>query len=114
MQRPDLTARSLLRFRSLLALASLVLVLAVVTGIRIHLLSLPLERDEGEYAYAGQLLLQDIAPYKEMYSMKWPGTFAVYAVTMGLFGQSIAAIHSGLLLTVLPSVGILFFIGRNM
>ena len=97
-----------------MALASLVLVLAVVTGIRIRLLSLPLERDEGEYAYAGQLLLQDIAPYKEMYSMKWPGTFAVYAVTMGFFGQSIVAIHSGLLLTVLPSVGILFFIGRNM
>ena len=32
--------------------ASLLVILAVVTAIRIRLLDLPLERDEGEYAYA--------------------------------------------------------------
>src|SRR5438094_8167399 len=34
--------------------------LIVVLAARIRLLGLPLERDEGEYAYSGQLLLQEI------------------------------------------------------
>jgi len=32
-------------------------VLSVRIGIRIRLLGIPLERDEGKYAYAGQLML---------------------------------------------------------
>ncbi len=44
------------------ALATIVFTLVV--AIRIRLLGIPLERDEGEYAYAGQLILQGIPPYK--------------------------------------------------
>jgi hypothetical protein len=42
------------------ALAAPVLGLTIAS--RIRLLGIPLERDEGEYAYAGQLMLQGIAP----------------------------------------------------
>ena len=49
-----------------------VIVLGLVIVIRIRLLGIPLERDEGEYAYAGQLLLQGIPPYKLAYNMKFP------------------------------------------
>jgi len=52
-----------------------IIVLGLVLAIRIRLLGIPLERDEGEYAYAGQLTLQGIPPYKLAYSMKFPGTF---------------------------------------
>ncbi len=38
--------------------------LVAVACARIRLLGLPLERDEGEYAYAGQLILQVIPPYE--------------------------------------------------
>ena len=41
-----------------------VIVSGLVIAIRIRLLGIPLERDEGEYAYAGQLILQGIPPYK--------------------------------------------------
>ena len=68
-------------------------IFSLTTVIRIRLLGIPLERDEGEYAYAGQLLLQGIPPYKLAYSMKFPGTSVAYAITMFLFGQSISAIH---------------------
>ena len=47
-------------------------VLAVLVA-RVRLAGLPLERDEGEYAYGGQLLLLGVAPYKLAYSMKLPG-----------------------------------------
>ena len=53
------------------ALATIVFTLVV--AIRIRLLGIPLERDEGEYAYAGQLILQGIPPYKLAYNMKFPG-----------------------------------------
>ncbi|HEV2390913.1 MAG TPA: glycosyltransferase family 39 protein [Verrucomicrobiae bacterium] len=92
----------------------LLVVLALVVFVRIRLLHTPLERDEGEYAYAGQLLLEGIPPYQDLYSMKWPGTFAAYAGIMGLFGQSIAAIHLGLLLTNLATAALLFFLARRI
>ena len=69
------------------ALAAPVLGLTIAS--RIRLLGIPLDRDEGEYAYAGQLTLQGIAPYKLAYNMKFPGTYAAYAVMMSIFGQTI-------------------------
>ena len=57
--------------------------------IRVRLLEMPLERDEGEYAYAGQLLLQGIPPYELAYNMKLPGTYFAYAAGMAVFGQTI-------------------------
>ena len=47
---------------------------ALVALVRMRLVDLPLERDEGEYAYAGQLLLQGVPPYELAYNMKFPGT----------------------------------------
>ena len=89
-------------------------VLVLVVTIRIRLLGIPLERDEGEYAYAGQLLLQGIPPYKLAYSMKFPGTYAAYAITMFLFGQTITAIHLGLLLVNTATSALIFFIGKRL
>ncbi len=88
--------------------------LVAVTCARIRLLGLPLERDEGEYAYTGQLLLQGIPPYKLAYSMKFPGTAASYALLMSIFGDTTAGIHLGLILINLVTVGLIFFLGRYL
>ncbi len=90
------------------------IVLALVIAIRIRLLGIPLERDEGEYAYAGQLILQGIPPYKFAYNMKFPGTYAAYALIMSIFGQSIDAIHLGLLLINVATMALIFLIGRRL
>src|SRR5215831_16081957 len=74
------------------------LTILLVVIVRVRLREMPLERDEGEYAYAGQLLLQGVPPYKEAYNMKLPGTYLAYALIMALFGQSTSAIHVGLAL----------------
>src|SRR6266540_3084302 len=86
----------------------------VVIAIRIRLLEIALERDEGEYAYAGQLMLQGIPPYQLAYNMKFPGTYAAYAVMMAIFGQTIAGIHLGLLLVNLATITLIFFLGRRL
>src|SRR6184192_1544327 len=90
------------------------IVLGIVIAIRIRLLAIPLERDEGEYAYAGQLMLQGIPPYKLAYNMKFPGTYAAYALIMALFGQTIVGIHLGLLLINAATILLIFLLGRRL
>jgi hypothetical protein len=94
----------------------LVALLAIVTVIliRLRLLGIPLERDEGEYAYGGQLILEGIAPYRFAYSMKFPGTSAAYGLIMSFFGQTVAGIHFGLLLLNLATVVLIFFVGKRL
>lgn len=82
--------------------------------LRFRLRDMPLERDEGEYAYQGQLMLQGIAPYKLAYNMKLPGTYAAYALTMAIFGESPAGIHLGLVLVNAANMILVFLIGKRL
>jgi Dolichyl-phosphate-mannose-protein mannosyltransferase len=91
-----------------------IIVFGLVIAIRIRLLGIPLERDEGEYAYAGQLILQGIPPYELAYNMKFPGTYAAYAVIMSMFGQTITGIRLGLLLINAATAVLIFFLGRKL
>src|SRR5437899_8442727 len=91
-----------------------VAVFGITLAVRIRLLSMPLERDEGEYAYAGQLMLQGISPYKLAYNMKFPGTYTAYALIMSIFGQTIIGIHIGLLLVNGATIGLIFLLGRRL
>jgi len=91
-----------------------VIIFSIVLAIRIRLLGIPLERDEGEYAYTGQLMLQGIPPYKLAYNMKFPGTYAAYAMIMSIFGQTILGIHLGLLLVNAVTVALIFLLGRRL
>jgi hypothetical protein len=82
--------------------------------VRIRLLNMPLERDEGEYAYAGQLMLQGVPPYVLAYNMKLPGTYAAYSLIMALFGQSPVGIHIGLLLVNAGTAILLFLLVQRL
>ncbi len=90
------------------------IVFGVVIAIRIRLLGIPLERDEGEYAYAGQLILQGVPPYTLAYNMKFPGTYAAYAAIISIFGQTITGIHLGLLLVNAATIILVFLLGRQL
>jgi len=67
-------------------------------ALRAPYLSLPLERDEGEYAYIAQRMIEGEIPYLDAFDQKPPAVFVVYRVAFGLFGQSIEAIHAMLYL----------------
>ena len=90
------------------------LVVAAAAAVRIRLLGIPLERDEGEYAYAGQLLLQGIPPYQLAFNMKFPGTYAAYAAIMALFGQTIAGIHLGFLLVNATTIVLVYLLDKRL
>jgi hypothetical protein len=91
-----------------------IIVFGLSIAIRIRLLGVPLERDEGEYAYAGQLILQGVPPYTLAYNMKFPGTYAAYGAIMSIFGQTITGIHLGLLLVNAATIVLIFLLGRQL
>jgi 4-amino-4-deoxy-L-arabinose transferase-like glycosyltransferase len=82
-------------------------------AIRLRLAEVPLERDEGEYAYAGQLILQGVPPYSLAYNMKFPGTYYAYALVMAIFGQSAWAVHAGLALINSATIVLVFLLARR-
>jgi len=91
------------------------LLIMIFTGlVRYRLLEVPMERDEGEYAYAGQLMLQGIPPYQEVYNMKLPGIYAIYAGIMAVFGQTHQGIHIGLLLANQATLLFVFLLARRL
>lgn len=92
----------------------LLLVLGFNFAIRWHLRNQPLERDEGEYAYAGQLLLQGIPPYQLAWNMKFPGTYYAYAALMAVFGQTPEGVHAGIILVTSLSIVLIFLIARQL
>ena len=98
---------------SYVAYALLTLILLLTCAIRIHLRNIPLERDEGEYAYAGQLMLQGMPPYKLAYNMKLPGTYAAYALIMAVFGQTTEGIRFGVLVVNLATIFFVFLLARR-
>jgi hypothetical protein len=96
------------------SIACLICVIAIIGFIRIHLADFPLERDEGEYAYAGQLIMQGIDPYGYCYSMKLPGTAAAYALLMAVFGQTAVGVHLGLLVMNAASILLLYLLAARL
>lgn len=92
----------------------LAVAIGLIVLIRIRLLAIPLERDEGEYAYAGQLMLQGIPPYRLAYNMKFPGVYAAYALIMSIFGQTSVGIHLGLLILNISSLLVIFLTARRL
>lgn len=100
----------------LMARGWIVVVLAVLlsVGVRLRLGDMPLERDEGEYAYAGQLILQGVPPYRDAFNMKLPGTYLMYAASMAIFGQTPTGIHLGLALVNAATIWLMFLLGKRL
>jgi 4-amino-4-deoxy-L-arabinose transferase-like glycosyltransferase len=73
---------------ALLALVAIVFVL-----MRIPFVDLPLERDEGDYAYVAWRMLEGDVPYRDVFDQKPPGIYAVYAALFALGARSGVAIH---------------------
>ena len=88
--------------------------IALVATVRLRLADTPLERDEGEYAYAGQLIRQGTPPYSLVYNMKFPGTYYSYAVVMSVFGESPRGIRIGLLCVNVMTALLLFGFARRL
>ena len=93
---------------------AIIVVLIAAAVIRGQLLSIPLERDEGEYAYIAQQMLKGVPPYISAYSMKLPGIYVVYALIITVFGQTHTAIHLGLLVFNAATIFVIFLLAKKL
>ena len=93
---------------------ALLLVMVFFAFVRVRLRDVPLERDEGEFAYVGQLMLQGIPPYKIAGNMKLPGTYAAYAAVMAVFGETTSGIRDGLILVNVAATILVFLLGKYL
>src|SRR5262249_35636793 len=89
-------------------------VLAVVALVRVRLLDLPLERDEGGFAYTAQRMLAGVPPYREAYDMRLPGTYLAYAAFMAVGGETTPAIPPRPLLVNAATVVLVFVLARRL
>ena len=105
------SVRVSLQSRAWLFVALAILLTLVV---RVRLRDMPLERDEGEYAYAGQLILQGVPPYKDAFNMKLPGTYVAYAASMAVFGKTPTGVHLGLAVVNAATIWLMFLLGRKL
>ncbi len=96
-----------------MAVAMLV-ILIIAICLRLATAPIPLERDEGVYAYIGWHWLQGAVPYLDSFSQKTPGSFAVYATVLRLFGSSPTALHWGIQLYHLPTLALVFWLGLRL
>jgi hypothetical protein len=93
---------------------TLLCIIVFTSLVRFRLADVPFERDEGEYAYAGQLILKGIPPYQQFYNMKLPGIYAVYACLLAVFGQTHTGVHTGLLVINALTILLIFFLVRRV
>jgi hypothetical protein len=92
----------------------LLIVVLLTMVIRYGMIGVPLERDEGEYAYGGQLILQGLLPYQQIYNMKLPGIYAAYAGLMTVFGQTHMGIHLGLMFINVATIVLVFLLAKQL
>jgi len=97
-----------------LSFGTVLTVVIAVSIVKLHLLAMPLERDEGEYAYIAQLLMHGSPLYLNAFSAKLPGIYLFYAIIMTLFGQSSYGIHLGLLVLNAASTMLVFLLARRL
>ncbi|MDD5168705.1 MAG: hypothetical protein PHN75_07800, partial [Syntrophales bacterium] len=62
-------------------------------AIRINLLAIPLDRDEGAFSYIGQLILEHGLPYRDVLDHKPPLLFYIYAIGQLVFPATPFGIH---------------------
>ena len=70
---------------------------------RFKLLAIPLERDEGSFAYIGHWLWRGKELYVDMLDSKLPGLYTYYGLFTTLFGYNAGGVHTGLLVANIVS-----------
>jgi hypothetical protein len=72
-------------------------VLLFVLILRLRLLDLPFERDEGGFTYIARHMFSGPALYDGLYDNKLPGLYGLYALFINVFGYSPKGVHIGLM-----------------
>src|SRR5690349_5993018 len=92
----------------------LLLILALGFMMRLTFLHEPFERDEGVYAYIGQVLLDGGIPYRDVLDIKPLGIYYIYAIGTALFGATTESIRLFTAFYSLATGICIFFLTRKL
>ena len=92
---------------------SVAIIVFLTAAIRVPLLGVPFERDEGEYAYIAWRLGHHELPYRDWIDQKPPGIFWIYRLALNLPLDPIRSVHFMGLLFSAASAGALFVLARR-
>jgi 4-amino-4-deoxy-L-arabinose transferase-like glycosyltransferase len=90
------------------------LILALSFGLRWPFRDVSLIRDEGEYAYAGQQILQGAVPYRDIYNQKTPFAFYWMALVQWLAGPELPALRVATTLYGLITTVAMYLLARRL
>jgi MFS family permease len=88
-------------------------IMVAVMAMRMPLLNVPLDRDEGACAYIGWRMGLHEIPYRDWMDQKPPGIFWVYRLALALPWEPVRAIHLVGALFAAVSAGVLFLLARR-
>jgi hypothetical protein len=88
-------------------------IMVMTLAVRMPLLNIPLDRDEGEYAYIGWRMSLHELPYLDWAEQKPPGVFWVYRLALALPLEPVRAVHLLGALFAAASAGAMFVLARR-
>jgi len=89
------------------------IIVFLTLAIRVPLLNMPFQRDEGAYAYIAWRLGHHELPYRDWVDQKPPGIYLVYRLALDLPLEPIRAVHAVGMLFSAASACALFFLARR-
>lgn len=72
----------------------------------------PMERDEGIYAYFGQLMADGKTPYVDFYEHRLPGIFYAYWLLVIIFG-TFKGLAAGITVLNMSSIALMYVVAKN-
>src|SRR6056297_4011229 len=102
-------------FHSIFNIYTFLLIIAILFNffIRLRISDMPLERDEGEFGYIAQMILDGESPFS-IYNFKIPGVSYVYALFMLIFGQTVTAIRMSLIFFNIITIIFLYLLSKKL
>lgn len=82
--------------------------------LRYPIADIPLERDEGGYAYVAQHWMAGEVPYKDTFDLTLPGVYIAYAPLLRWVGTSATVLHWGTQVYSLGTLTLLFLLGWKL
>ncbi len=90
----------------------LTIIAIIYAVIRLNIINIPLDRDEGGFGYIGQVILDGGMPYKHAFDHKPPLVFYINALALLFVPPSAAGIHIFLHIYNFLTLAFLYFLVR--
>ncbi|MDD5492424.1 MAG: glycosyltransferase family 39 protein [bacterium] len=95
-------------------LGILILLAVVLVLVRWPFLEVPLERDEGEYAYCAWQMQQGNMPYRDIMTFVSPGIFFLYSFCFAIIGETVKDIRLFTMLFLVITLAVFYYLSRRL